>query len=154
MNVISPEGTLCPRGALRSPGGYSHRAYRYETCRNRKRWILSVPTHSTGQKSRLPGSSRHQQEYVVDFSTPAPAKGQSPTSSASCSPIAPKKPLHAGQVPQCRLEICSLTDEWVTLLWCNPPYDEDRHGDEKRPELAFLKSSTPKLVRDGVPAAS
>jgi hypothetical protein len=47
-------------------------------------------------------------------------------------------------------ESCSLTDESVTLLWCNPPYDDDRHGDEKRLELAFLKSTTPKLVRGGV----
>jgi len=34
-------------------------------------------------------------------------------------------------------ESCSLTDESVTLLWLNPPYDDDRHGDEKRLELAF-----------------
>lgn len=46
-------------------------------------------------------------------------------------------------------ESCSLTDESVTLLWLNPPYDDDRHGDEKRLELAFLKSTTPKLVRGG-----
>jgi len=47
-------------------------------------------------------------------------------------------------------ESCSLTDESITLLWCNPPYDDDRHGDEKRLELAFLKSTTPKLARGGV----
>jgi len=47
-------------------------------------------------------------------------------------------------------ESCSLTDESVTLLWLNPPYDDDRHGNEKRLELAFLKSTTPKLVRGGV----
>ncbi len=47
-------------------------------------------------------------------------------------------------------ESCTLTDESVTLLWLNPPYDDDRHGDEKRLELAFLKSTTPKLVRGGV----
>ena len=47
-------------------------------------------------------------------------------------------------------ESCSLTDESVTLLWLNPPYDDDRHGQEKRLELAFLKSTTPKLVRGGV----
>jgi hypothetical protein len=47
-------------------------------------------------------------------------------------------------------ESCSLTDESVTLLWLNPPYDDDRHGDEKRLELAFLKSTTPKLVRGGL----
>lgn len=47
-------------------------------------------------------------------------------------------------------ENCSLTDESVTLLWLNPPYDDDRHGDEKRLELAFLISTTSKLVRGGV----
>jgi hypothetical protein len=47
-------------------------------------------------------------------------------------------------------ESCSLTDESVTLLWLNPPYDDDRHGNEKRLELAFLKSTTTKLVRGGV----
>lgn len=47
-------------------------------------------------------------------------------------------------------ESCSLTDESVTLLWCNPPYDDDRHSNEKRLELAFLKSTTPKLARGGV----
>ncbi len=47
-------------------------------------------------------------------------------------------------------ESCSRTDESVTLLWLNPPYDDDRHGEDKRLELAFLKSTTPKLVRGGV----
>jgi hypothetical protein len=47
-------------------------------------------------------------------------------------------------------ESCSLTDESVTLLWLNAPYDDDRHGEDKRLEFAFLKSTTPKLVRGGV----
>jgi hypothetical protein len=47
-------------------------------------------------------------------------------------------------------ENCSLTDESVTLLWLNPPYDDDRHGKEKRLEFSFLKSTTPKLVRGGL----
>ena len=47
-------------------------------------------------------------------------------------------------------ESCSLTDELVTLLWLNAPYDDDRHGEDKRLEFAFLKSTTPKLVRGGV----
>jgi hypothetical protein len=46
-------------------------------------------------------------------------------------------------------ESCSLTDESVTLLWLNAPYDDDRHGEDKRLEFAFLKSTTPKLVRGG-----
>jgi len=47
-------------------------------------------------------------------------------------------------------ESCSLADESVTLLWLNAPYDDDRHGEDKRLEFAFLKSTTPKLVRGGV----
>jgi hypothetical protein len=58
----------------------------------------------------------------------------------------------AGRMDKCHSaawESCSLTDESITLLWLNPPYDDDRHGDEKRLEFAFLKSTTPKLVRGG-----
>lgn len=47
-------------------------------------------------------------------------------------------------------ERCSLTDESVKLMWRNPPYDDDRHDNEKQLELAFLKSTTPELVRYGV----
>jgi hypothetical protein len=47
-------------------------------------------------------------------------------------------------------ESCPLTDESITLLWCNPPYDDDRHGEDKRLEFAFLKSTSPKLVRGGL----
>jgi hypothetical protein len=35
-------------------------------------------------------------------------------------------------------------------MWLNPPYDDDRHDNEKQLELAFLESTTPELVRDGV----
>ena len=45
---------------------------------------------------------------------------------------------------------CHLTSESITLLFLNPPYSHDRLGDQKRLELEFLKSSTPKLVRGGV----
>ena len=44
---------------------------------------------------------------------------------------------------------CHLTSESITLLFLNPPYSHDRFGDQKRLELEFLKSSTPKLVRGG-----
>lgn len=44
---------------------------------------------------------------------------------------------------------CHLTSESVTLLFLNPPYSHDRLGDQKRLELEFLKSTTPKLVRGG-----
>ncbi|HRJ59483.1 MAG TPA: DUF6094 domain-containing protein, partial [Anaerolineales bacterium] len=45
---------------------------------------------------------------------------------------------------------CHLTSESITLLFLNPPYSHDRLGDQKRLELEFLKSTTPKLVRSGV----
>ena len=44
---------------------------------------------------------------------------------------------------------CHLTNESITLLLLNPPYSHDRLGDQKRLELEFLKSTTPKLVRGG-----
>lgn len=44
---------------------------------------------------------------------------------------------------------CHLTGESITLLFLNPPYSHDRLGDQKRLELEFLKSSTPKLARGG-----
>jgi hypothetical protein len=45
---------------------------------------------------------------------------------------------------------CHLTGETITLLFLNPPYSHDRLGGQKRLELEFLKSTTPKLVRGGV----
>jgi hypothetical protein len=45
---------------------------------------------------------------------------------------------------------CHLTGESITLLFLNPPYSHDRLGDQKRLELEFLKSTTPKLIRGGV----
>lgn len=45
---------------------------------------------------------------------------------------------------------CHLTNESITLLFLNPPYSHDRLGDQKRLELEFLKSTTPKLTRGGV----
>ncbi|MEP0805619.1 MAG: DEAD/DEAH box helicase [Chloroflexota bacterium] len=44
---------------------------------------------------------------------------------------------------------CHLTNESITLLFLNPPYSHDRLGDQKRLELEFLKSTTPKLMRGG-----
>lgn len=45
---------------------------------------------------------------------------------------------------------CHLTGESITLLFLNPPYSHDRLGNQKRLELEFLKSTTPKLARGGV----
>lgn len=53
-------------------------------------------------------------------------------------------------VHQAPWQACQLTDESITLLFLNPPYENDRYGDGKRLELAFLKSTTPKLARGGL----
>ena len=45
---------------------------------------------------------------------------------------------------------CHLTSESITLLFLNPPYSHDRLGDQKRLELEFLKSTTPKLLCGGM----
>ena len=47
-------------------------------------------------------------------------------------------------------QTCSLTNESITLLFLNPPYNYDRFGDQRRLEFEFLKSATPKLVRRGM----
>jgi len=44
---------------------------------------------------------------------------------------------------------CHLTGESITILFLNPPYSHDRLGDQKRLELEFLKSTTPKLMHGG-----
>ena len=43
------------------------------------------------------------------------------------------------------------SDAWINIIaaWLNPPYYDDRHGEEKRLELAFLKSTMSKLVCGG-----
>lgn len=45
---------------------------------------------------------------------------------------------------------CNLTDEAVSLLFLNPPYDYDRLDNRKRLEIEFLKSTTPKLMKTGL----
>ena len=47
-------------------------------------------------------------------------------------------------------QACQLTDESITFLFLNPPYDYNRLDTHKRLELEFLKSTTPKLVRGGL----
>ena len=54
-----------------------------------------------------------------------------------------------GRVFNAPWQSCHLTSESITLLFLNPPYSHDRLGDQKRLELEFLKSTTPKLVRGG-----
>jgi len=46
-------------------------------------------------------------------------------------------------------QTCTLTNESITLLFLNPPYNYDRFGDQRRLETEFLKTTTPKLIRGG-----
>ena len=47
-------------------------------------------------------------------------------------------------------QMCQLTDEAITLLFLNPPYEYDQHDSHKRMELEFIKSTTNKLIRGGL----
>jgi len=47
-------------------------------------------------------------------------------------------------------QTCTLTNESITLLFLNPPYNYDRFGDQRRLETEFLKTTTPKLIRGGL----
>jgi 16S rRNA G966 N2-methylase RsmD len=46
-------------------------------------------------------------------------------------------------------QTCILTNESISLLFLNPPYNYDRFGDQRRLETEFLKTATPKLMRGG-----
>ncbi len=48
----------------------------------------------------------------------------------------------------CAWQSVTMSEESVSLLFLNPPYDTDR--EQKRVELAFLKSTTPRLMRGGL----
>ena len=54
------------------------------------------------------------------------------------------------KIYQAPWQACFLTDESVSCLFLNPPYEFDRFDDQKRLELDFLKSTTPKLARGGL----
>jgi len=40
--------------------------------------------------------------------------------------------------------------ESVSLLWLNPPYDDDLDGEDRRLEIEFLRTATPALVNGGI----
>ena len=47
-------------------------------------------------------------------------------------------------------QACVLTDESVSWLYLNPPYEFNRFDNQKRLEWDFLKTTTPKLLRGGL----
>ena len=54
------------------------------------------------------------------------------------------------KIYQAPWQACYLSDESVTWLYLNPPYDFDRFEGQKRLEWEFLKSTSPKLMRGGL----
>ncbi|MRR32009.1 class I SAM-dependent methyltransferase, partial [bacterium] len=68
--------------------------------------------------------------------------------------LSPERAAKAEQVMdkvfQAPWQACFLTDESISCLFLNPPYEFDRFDDQKRLELEFLKSTTPKLARGGL----
>ncbi len=43
-----------------------------------------------------------------------------------------------------------VDDRSVSLLWCNPPYDHDLDGEDRRLEIEFLRTGAPALVDGGI----
>ena len=68
--------------------------------------------------------------------------------------LSPERAAKAEQVLdkvyQAPWQACFLTDESISCLFLNPPYEYDRFDDQKRLELEFLKTTTPKLARGGL----
>jgi superfamily II DNA or RNA helicase len=68
--------------------------------------------------------------------------------------LSPERAAKAEQaldkVYQAPWQACFLTDESISCLFLNPPYEYDRFDDQKRLELEFLKTTTPKLARGGL----
>ena len=54
------------------------------------------------------------------------------------------------KVYQAPWQSCVLSDESVSWLYLNPPYEFDRFDGQKRLEWDFLKTTTPKLMRGGL----
>ena len=50
----------------------------------------------------------------------------------------------------CAFQHTTLTDQSISLLWLNPPYEWDRLGEEKRIEVEMLKKATNKLMLGGI----
>lgn len=68
--------------------------------------------------------------------------------------LSPERSAKAEQaldkVYQAPWQACFLTDESISCLFLNPPYEYDRFDDQKRLELEFLKTTTSKLARGGL----
>ena len=70
---------------------------------------------------------------------------------AELSPERAEKAQQAmDKVYQAPWQACVLTDESVSWLYLNPPYDFDRFENQKRLEWDFLKTTTSKLMRGGL----
>jgi hypothetical protein len=63
---------------------------------------------------------------------------------------AEKAQMVMDKVYQAPWQSCFLSDESVSWLYLNPPYEFDRFDDQKRLEWDFLKTTAPKLMRGGL----
>ena len=67
------------------------------------------------------------------------------------SPDRAEKAQHVmNKVYQAPWQSCVLSDESVSWLYLNPPYEFDRFEGQKRLEWDFLKTTTSKLMRGGL----
>jgi len=63
---------------------------------------------------------------------------------------AEKAQIVMDKVYQAPWQACVLSDESVSWLYLNPPYEFDRFDGQKRLEWDFLKTTTSKLMRGGL----
>ena len=67
------------------------------------------------------------------------------------SPDRAEKAQHVmDKVYQAPWQACVLSDESVSWLYLNPPYEFDRFEGQKRLEWDFLKTTSSKLMRGGL----
>lgn len=108
-----------------------------------------IQTHITWRKLQLSGSSRSKREYKISCST---LFGDGEIASlvgklANCKTWgceifpyqAEKAAAHMDDCHSSAWESCSLTDESITLLWINLPYDDDRYGNEMQLERKIIR---------------
>lgn len=70
---------------------------------------------------------------------------------AELSPVRAKEAAQVMDVVHATAwQSCRLTDESITVLFLNPPYDIETLDGQKRLELEFLRSTTFKLVKGGI----
>ncbi len=95
---------------------------------------LFDPCAGEGHAARLLGKALNCDTWGVELSPERAAKAEQVLD----------------KVYQAPWQACFLTDESISCLFLNPPYEYDRFDDQKRLELEFLKTTTTKLARGGL----